>query len=75
MNLNQDQLAELNGLLRSTNLVLPSFRREVRSCGTNYEWLQKNLLKRNAQASARLKELLGIKAPKVTLPSTEVEGG
>jgi hypothetical protein len=73
VNLNQAQLAELNTLLKSTNLDLPSFRREVRSCGTNYEWLQKNLTKRNQNASARLKELLGIKPAKVA--ATEVEGG
>lgn len=75
MNLNQEQLAELNTLLKSTKLDLPSFRREVRSCGTNYEWLQKNLTKRNQNAPARLKELLGIKTPKPVVPATEVEGG
>ena len=74
VNLNQEQLTELNGLLKSTHLDLPSFRREVRSCGTNYEWLQRNILKRN-QPSPRLKQLLGIKAPENTLPPTEIEGG
>lgn len=75
MNLNQAELAELNTLLKSTNLDLPSFRREVRSCGTNFEWLQKNLTKRNQNASPRLKQLLNIKAPKPVVLETEVEGG
>lgn len=73
MNLNQKELEELNHMLKSSNLDLPSFRREVRSCGTNYEWLQKNLTKRNTGAPARLKQLLGIKIPRIA--STEVEGG
>lgn len=73
MNLNSAQLTELNSLLKSPDLELPSFRREVRSCGTNYEWLQKNLLKRNQNAPGRLQQLLCIEKKKV--PATEVEGG
>lgn len=73
MNLNAAELQELNALLKSNDLDLPSFRREVRSCGTNYEWLQKNILKRNQNAPGRLQQLLRIEKKKV--PATEVEGG
>jgi hypothetical protein len=75
VNLNKEQLEELNRLLKSTNLDLPSFKREVRSCGTNYSWLQKNILKRNPNAPDRLKQLLNISVVKTRVPLTEVEGG
>lgn len=75
MNLNQEQLAELNSLLKNPKLELPSHKREVRSCGSNFNWLQKNLTKRNPEAPIRLKILLGIDVAKKKVLATEVEGG
>lgn len=75
MNLSNDEVIELNLLLKSTKLELPSFKREVtKHCG-NYQWLQKNILKRNPNISDRLKQLLDIKPVKAQVPETEVEGG
>jgi len=73
VNLNQEQLVELNTLLKSQKLDLPSFRREVRSCGTNFGWLQKHLTMKNPDAPARLKELLGIQERKQKPQVTEEE--
>ena len=61
MNLKQEQLEELNTLLKLEKLDIPSFRKEVLSTGTNYSWLQKHILKKNPNISNRLKELLYIK--------------
>lgn len=61
MNLQSHELHELNGLLNKEKLVLPSFRREVSPSGSNYAWLQKNILKKNPTISPRLKQLLYIK--------------
>lgn len=60
MNLKPEQVAELNRLLATEKLDLPPFRKEVGSTGSNYVWLQKNLTKRNQNASPQLKALLGI---------------
>jgi len=60
MNLNSFELQELNEFLSDSKLDIPSYRREVSSSGTNYIWLQKNILKRNPNISNRLKELLKI---------------
>jgi len=60
MQLNPAQLAELNTLLADKNLDIPEFRREVRPSGASIEWLRKNLLKRNPNASPALRKLLGI---------------
>lgn len=60
MNLRSHELAELNALLKKEKLELPSFRKEVSSSGTNYQWLQKNILKKNPNVSVRIKELLYI---------------
>jgi len=60
VNISKEELIELNDLLKSPELDIPSFRREVRSCGANYSWLQKNLTKKNPNVPARLKELLNI---------------
>lgn len=75
MKLNQAELTELNSLLKNQKLDLPSHKREVRSCGSNFNWLHKNLMKRNPDAPVRLKILLGIEAAKKKVPATEVEGG
>ena len=60
MNLKPDQITQLNQLLATEKLELPPFRKEVSSTGSNYAWLQKNLIKRNPNASVQLKALLGI---------------
>ena len=58
MNLNKDDVAELNALLKNESLELPAFRREVNRNGGNYAWLQKHILRSNPQIGARLRELL-----------------
>lgn len=61
MNLNSTQLEELNTLLKSKSLDLPTFRREVSSSGNNYSWLQRNIEIRNKEVDPKLKKLLGFK--------------
>lgn len=60
MNLRDNELKELNELLKKEKLYIPSFRQEVSSSGANYHWLQKNILKKNPVIPTRLKELLRI---------------
>lgn len=60
MNLRSHELEELNALLKKEKLELPSFRKEVGHSGSNYQWLQKNILKKNPKISDRLKQLLFI---------------
>jgi hypothetical protein len=60
VNLTHDKLTRLNILLRNTNLELPKVRREVLSSGFNYEWLRKNIQKRNTHINDELKTLLNI---------------
>lgn len=61
MNLQAAELQELNTLLKSKELDLPDFRREVNATGNNYSWLQRNIMIRNPNISVRLKQLLGFK--------------
>ncbi|MDD2819183.1 MAG: hypothetical protein PHN51_10390 [Candidatus Nanopelagicales bacterium] len=58
--LTKTQLEELNQLLTNKDLVLPDFRRTVHATGGNIDWLRKNLLKRNPNASPTLRKLLSI---------------
>ncbi len=60
MNLQIEELSRLNQLLKNENLDLPSFRKEVGKNGNNYQWLQKNITKRNPNVSDELKQLLGL---------------
>lgn len=60
MNLTKQELAELNQLLKNKSINLPEFRKEVGESGSNYVWLQKNILKKNPNIDNRLKELLRI---------------
>lgn len=60
MNLKKEDLEELNRLLKASNLDVPSHRKEVLPNGTNYQWLRKNIEKRNKNIPDRLKELLNI---------------
>ena len=60
MNLRSHELTELNELLKKEKLDLPFFRKEVGHSGSNYQWLQKNILKHNPTISSRIKELLYI---------------
>jgi hypothetical protein len=60
MNLSDNELQELNKLLKDKDLLLPEFRRTVTSSGHNYKWLQSSLRKRNPAVNARLLELLGL---------------
>lgn len=60
MNLTKQELAELNQLLKNRNINLPDFRKEVGDSGSNYVWLQKNILKKNPDIDNRIKELLRI---------------
>ena len=58
MNLDPQQVERLNQLLQDQPLDLPSFRKEVSRTGNNYQWLQRNLMKRNKNVSDELKQLL-----------------
>ena len=60
MNLKKEELEELNNFLRTSKLDLPSHRKEVLPNGSNFQWLQKNIEKRNKNIPDRLKELLRI---------------
>lgn len=60
MNLDKDQVQELNTLLKSKDIELPDFRREVKVNGGNFEWLQKHITKKNPEVPLRLRELLRI---------------
>lgn len=64
MNLNHIELKELNSFLSNNKLNLPDFRRTVTSNGTNYTWLQRNIITRNPGINDRLKSLLNIKIKK-----------
>lgn len=55
----QTLLDELNTLLATADLNLPSFRSTVSRSGQNKQWLEKNL-KRNAACPDRIKELLAL---------------
>lgn len=65
MNLSKEELKELNSLLKTKSLDLPSMRRVVTSSGNNYRWLQRNLMIRNPKPNPRLCELLKIKTPTI----------
>lgn len=58
MRLKPEELVELNTLLRSGEINLPFFRKEVKDCGGNYSWLQKNIKKKNPNLPVRIMELL-----------------
>ena len=61
MKLDHEQLTTLNSLLKDTDLDLPDYRRVVKSSGSNYKWLRKNIQKRNTNLLADLKLLLDIR--------------
>lgn len=58
MKLKPEELLELNNLLQAKGIDLPFFRKEVKDCGGNYTWLQKNIQKKNPNLPKRLLELL-----------------
>lgn len=60
MNLNKENVAELNELLKSPKIDIPVFRREVTVTGANYQWLQKHIQTRNKNLDSRVLELLDI---------------
>jgi len=61
MKLSKEEVKELNKLLESKYLDLPSFRRSVRGSGGNFRWLQRNIRVRNPELPIRLVELLGLR--------------
>jgi len=73
MNLTEEDLKELNGLLRNSNLDLPKFRRSITRTGGNFIWLQKNIWIRNKHLDERLILLLGLKQHLLTENSHPVE--
>lgn len=68
MNLQESELAELNGLLKEGKYGLPAFRNSVQKSGTNYKWLQKNLPKVCQDINPRLVELLRLKKRRAACP-------
>lgn len=60
VNLNKENVAELNELLKSPKIDIPVFRREVTVTGANYQWLQKHIQTRNKNLDSRVLELLDI---------------
>ena len=56
MNLKKEEREELNNLL--SKLDLPDYRKEVDSAGSNYQWLKKNIAKKNKDIPPRVMELL-----------------
>lgn len=60
MRISLEELTELNKLLSDKTIDIPEFRREVAKTGLNYNWLQKNIKKRNPALNPRILELLAI---------------
>lgn len=60
MNLNRSQIEELNNLLKSDELHLPTYRREIGLSGSNFCWLQRNITKKNKNIPKRILELLNL---------------
>lgn len=60
MNLNKENVAELNDLLKSPKIDIPAYRREVTVTGANYHWLQKHIQTRNKNLDNRVLELLDL---------------
>lgn len=59
MKVNKGELVmELNSLLKSKKLDLPSFRREVTTGGRNVQWLIKHIKENNSNYNPRIDELL-----------------
>ncbi len=54
----KDMVEELNMLLKSKKLNLPSFRREVTVSGRNVHWLNRNIQIENVGYNIRIDELL-----------------
>jgi hypothetical protein len=54
----KDMVKELNTLLKSRKLNLPSFRREVTVSGRNVHWLNRNIRIENEGYNKRIDELL-----------------
>ncbi len=54
----KDMVEELNMLLKSKKLNLPSFRREVTVSGRNVHWLNRNIQIENIGYNIRIDELL-----------------
>jgi len=53
-----DMVKELNSLLKSKKLDIPSFRREVSTGGRNVQWLIKHIKINNTNYNPRIDELL-----------------
>lgn len=62
MNLNHEQRMRLNTFLAKRTLDIPKERRYVSGSGTNWHWLQKNILVRNPDIPMEIKNMLGIRA-------------
>lgn len=73
MNLTDEELKELNILLKNSNLDLPKFRREVNRTGNNFAWLQRNISFRNKNLSKRLLHLLRLRESLSTEVSNQVK--
>lgn len=58
MTLTETERLTLNNLLSDKKIVLPDHRRTVFQTGGNYEWLQKNISKRNPNVSPEIVKLL-----------------
>lgn len=62
MNLNHEQRMRLNTFLSNKKLDIPRTRRYVSENGTNWHWLQKNILVRNPDIPVEIKRMLGIRS-------------
>jgi len=56
----KDMVEELNMLLKSKKLNLPSFRKEVTVSGRNVHWLNRNIRIENTGYDTRIDELLNL---------------
>ena len=65
MKLNDQQIKELNSLLKRSKLFLPFNKKEVARHNNVYEWLQKNIEEKNKdKITPKLAELLDIQITK-----------